>query len=195
MLKKPIRKELRKGKFQIVKKGRGRYANFAEINVHEHLLVDAINILQGFIKFPHIQHFWSTNAIFDYGFVRNIMPRDRFLQIYGSLHFSDIINAAEAGDRLFKIRKLTKMYKKNFQENYIPEKELSIDESLELWDGRRLGFRVNIPNKACQNGIEAFLICEASTSYCMSFEYWANNPIEVYDEVKLPHTDLTYFSV
>ena len=112
-----------------------------------------MQIIQGIVHFPHIQHFWSKNDIFDYSYVRNIMRRDRFLQIYGSLHFSDIVSAAEAGDRLYKIRKLIKMYKQNFLENYIPDRELSVDESLELWDGRRLGFRVNIPNKACQNGI------------------------------------------
>ena len=176
-------------------KGKGRYVKFEDVSVHELLLVDAVQILQGIVHFPHIQHFWSKDSIFDYSYVRNIMPRDRFLQIYGSLHFSDIISAAEAGDRLYKIRHLIKMYKENFLENYIPDRELSVDESLELWDGRRLGFRVNIPNKACQNGIEAFLICEASSSYCMDFEYWANNPVEIYDNVNLPNTDLTYFSV
>ena len=65
-------------------------------------IVNAITILQGIIKLPTIQDFWSESEMFNFTFVRKLMNRDRFLAIYDSLHFTDCPDAYSAGDRLYK---------------------------------------------------------------------------------------------
>ena len=186
---------LRAKKEKITRKGKGRYKGVKDMSVEELNLVFAISILQGIVKFPRITDFWSNDILYRYEFVRSIMCRDRFLQIYGSLHFTELADAYTANDRLYKIRHLSDMYKKIFQENYYPGQELSVDESLECWQGRRLIFRVVIPNKVHVEGIEMFIICEAKTAYAMDFEYYAANIVEEYEKVIIDGTDLRYFTV
>ncbi|CAL4068133.1 unnamed protein product, partial [Meganyctiphanes norvegica] len=125
----------------------GRYGDFQNIVPPEIRLTDSITILMGIVKMPVLPFFWSTDEIFDYSYIRNVMRRDRFLQIYGSLHFSDAISALEANDNLYKIRKLCNMYKEVFKNNYCPGRELSVDESLELWKSERFRLRVSIPRE------------------------------------------------
>ena len=185
---------LRKKSNKITPKGKSRYANVKEMSVEELRLTDAIAIAQGIVKLPRITDFWSRDTMYHNEFISNILRKDRFLQMYSSLHFTEIADAYSAQDRLYKIRHLAEMYKAIFKRNYYPRRELSVDESLELWQGRRLAFRVVIPNKACTEGIEMFIICEAQTAYALDFEYYSGNAIEPYDKVEIEGTDLTYFT-
>ena len=105
------------------------------------------------------------------------------------MHFSDAISAVEANDNLYKIRKLCNMYKEVFKNNYCPRRELSVDESLELWKSERFRLRVSIAKKKNKEGIEMFLICEASTGYCLDFEYLSKNPEEEWDKIDIEGYD------
>lgn len=63
------------------------------------------------------------------------MARDRFLNILMTLHFSDN-DQQPKGDRLFKIRKLHDYLRDKFKQLYVPNQNVSIDESLLLFEGR-----------------------------------------------------------
>jgi len=59
------------------------------------------------------------------------MPRDRFVQIKPSLRFSD-----DAGDTLHKIRFILDNCRDKCQSEYIPHREISMDEALIPFKGR-----------------------------------------------------------
>jgi hypothetical protein len=51
---------------------------------------------------------------------------------------------------------------------YIPNQDISIDESLTLWKGR-LSFKQYLPLKASKFGIKTCELCDAITGYLWSF--------------------------
>jgi hypothetical protein len=53
---------------------------------------------------------------------------------------------------------------RKFSESYVPEDQLSIDESLLLWKGC-LGLKVYIPKKNFHFGTESCKLCEAKKGY------------------------------
>ena len=55
------------------------------------------------------------------------------------------------------------------QEIYIPEKSVSVDESLLLWKGRFL-YKQYIPNKRSRFGIKFYELCESSSGYLWNLE-------------------------
>lgn len=169
----------RKGKAY---KGFSRYANFDKklIEVADIRLMDAMLCTMGIVKVPEINHYWSRRRILKTDFIKACMPRDRFYEIFNSLHFSSLKSHESDGDKLYKVRSLIEKYKSIFKENYIPEQNISIDESIQLWKGGRVAFTVFIPRKKAKKGFQQFRLCEAETGYCWDFEYYAGNEKEAY---------------
>ena len=71
------------------------------------------------------------------------MRRDRFKQIRRMIHFSNP-NLEEADDDLKKLRFFFDRLGNNFQNNYVAEDHIAINEYLLLWKGH-LKFRIYIP--------------------------------------------------
>ena len=84
------------------------------------------------------------------------MGRDRFQLVMRFFHSGDSPNFA--GDRLAKIRILTNHLIQIMKELYVPDKNLSLDESMMLWRGRLL-FRQYIKNKRHKYGIKYYELC------------------------------------
>jgi hypothetical protein len=55
-----------------------------------------------------------------------------------------------------------------FQELYLPNQDISTDESLMLWKGP-LSFKRHLPLKASKFGIKTYKLCDATTGYLQSF--------------------------
>ena len=123
-----------------------------------------------------------------------VLKRDHFYDVFNNLHFSSLSSAENGGDRLYKVRALLTKYKTIFSENYIPSEFISIDESLELWKGGRVSFKVYIPRKKCKNGFQQFRLCEAETGYCYDFKYFAGNKKEVYQRNEFHSIDVSDFT-
>ena len=56
------------------------------------------------------------------------MSRNRFQLIQRYLHFNDNNAAGTNEDRLYKIRTILDIVVKNFRTNYIPDREISLDD-------------------------------------------------------------------
>ena len=84
------------------------------------------------------------------------MSLDRFQLVMRFFHCGDRPNFA--GDRLAKIRLLTNHLNQIMEELYVPDKNLSLDESMMLWRGRLL-FRQYIKNKRHKYGIKDYELC------------------------------------
>ena len=64
------------------------------------------------------------------------MSRNRFQLIQRYLHFNDNNAAGTNEDHLYKIRKILDIVVNKFRPNYIPNREISLDEVMLGWRGR-----------------------------------------------------------
>ncbi|KAJ1159649.1 hypothetical protein NDU88_000154 [Pleurodeles waltl] len=96
-------------------------------------------------------------------------------EIKKMLHFVDNVLALPRdhpdSDRLFKIRPVLDHFVDRFSEDYVPGKEISVDESLVLFKGR-LVFRQYIPSKRARYGIKLYMLSESRTGYVYSFRVY-----------------------
>ena len=123
-----------------------------------------IIILMGILHKPRLAMYWSTDTVLSTPIFKEIMNRDRFLNLLRFLHFADNRNHNPAdpdNDRLYKIREIINMIKQQCREVYSPGKNLSVDESLVLFKGR-LSFMQYIKSKRARFGIKLFQLCTSS---------------------------------
>jgi len=92
------------------------------------------------------------------------MSKNRFQLIQRYLHFNDNNAAGTNEDRLYKIRTILDIAVNNFRTNYIPDREISLDEGKLGWWGH-LRFCVYNPGKITKDGILVRKVCESSTGY------------------------------
>jgi hypothetical protein len=95
------------------------------------------------------------------------------------LHFADneTINSFQGPKKLFKIFPVISHLNNRFQELYLPNRDISIDESLTLWKGR-LSFKEYLLLKASKFGIKTYDLCDAITGYLWSFLVYAGKGTE-----------------
>ena len=86
------------------------------------------------------------------------------------MHFCDEQNAPQPdnskADKLYKIRPLLQLLLEKFENLYVPEKNVSIDESMMPFKGR-IGFRQFIKNERTRFGIKAWVLAKYLTG-CVS---------------------------
>ena len=64
------------------------------------------------------------------------MSRNRFQLIQRYFHFNDSNAAGTREDHLYKIRTILDIVVNNFRINYLPDREVSLDECMFGWQGR-----------------------------------------------------------
>lgn len=103
------------------------------------------------------------------------MSRSRNEIIMRFMHFSDNSQCPPRNhpnfDKLYKVRPLINFFSKNFAELYVPEKNISVDESLVHFTGR-LGIKQYIPSKRAKYGLKLNKLCESATGYVHSFRVY-----------------------
>ena len=112
------------------------------------------------------------------------MSRNRFQLIQRYLHFSDNNAAGTNEDRLYKTRTILNIVVNNFRTNYIPDREISLDEGMLVWRGRSR-FHVYNPGKITKYGILVQMVCESSTGYICN--------LQIYDHKCGPLTETVGF--
>ena len=95
----------------------------------------------GIIKAPSLLYYWKKHPYYQMPFFKSVMGRDRFQLLLRFWYFGTGTN-----DRLQLVQLLVDHLNKSMKHLVIPEKELSLDESMMLWRGRLL-FRQYIKNK------------------------------------------------
>ena len=91
------------------------------------------------------------------------MSRNRFQLIQRYLHFNDNNAAGTNEDHLYKIHTILDNVN-NFRTNYIPDREISLDEGMLGWWGR-LRFCVYKRGKITKYGILVRMVSVSSTGY------------------------------
>nr|CAH7752477.1 unnamed protein product [Callosobruchus chinensis] len=124
-------------------------------------------MLQSVCVKPSYELYFSRRESIETPFFSKVMTERRFALLCKFLHFSNN-NENAPQDKLFKVRPVLDHLKKKFMEVYVPEQNISIDESLLGWKGR-LKWKQFIPSKRKRFGIKLFLLCESSTGYTYNF--------------------------
>ncbi|KAG8228270.1 hypothetical protein J437_LFUL006237 [Ladona fulva] len=90
------------------------------------------------IQINLLESYWRTDPLYSIPIFAEKMSRDRFLLIMQALHFAEnpLENQQEPANRLFKIRPLINIFHKIMRDVEYPHKNLSLYESMVLWQGR-----------------------------------------------------------
>lgn len=102
------------------------------------------------------------------------MPRQRFESILRFSHSVDNNSALpheEERDRLFKIRPVIEELRRQFQINYVLSGEVSIDETMVKFKGRKF-CRQFLPSKPIRFGFKLFTLAESKSGYIWNFEIY-----------------------
>ncbi|KAM9316130.1 piggyBac transposable element-derived protein 4-like [Gastrophryne carolinensis] len=124
-------------------------------------------LLTGVVGKPLQKWYWTTNKLLATPFFGTIMSECRFSLIMKNLHFTnneEFDKATHPAPKLKKIWEVYQMILKNFQQSYVPDRDISIDESLMAYKGR-LSWIQFIASKRARFGIKSYMLCESATGY------------------------------
>ncbi|KAM9294063.1 uncharacterized protein PAF06_018220 [Gastrophryne carolinensis] len=120
-------------------------------------------LLTGVVGKPLQKWYWTTNKLLATPFFGTIMSECRFSLIMKNLHFTNNEEFDEATHPAPKLKKIWEVYQmipKNFQQSYVPDRDISIDESLMAYKGR-LSWIQFIASKRARFGIKSYMLSNA----------------------------------
>ncbi|KAM9313213.1 uncharacterized protein PAF06_011190 [Gastrophryne carolinensis] len=134
-------------------------------------------LLTGVVGKPLQKWYWTTNKLLATPFFGTIMSECRFSLIMKNLHFTNNEEFDEATHPAPKLKKIWEVYQmilKNFQQSYVPDRDISIDESLMAYKGR-LSWIQFIASKRARFGIKSYMLysCIYRAPCCTRLEYKA----------------------
>ena len=146
----------------------------------------AIILYMGLVRLPTLRMYWSTHWMFSFS-IAEIMSRNDFLAILRFLHCANnadmIARNLPAYDRLFKIRKVTDMFVKNWQRCFYPSREISLDECIVGFKGRTYLKQYN-PKKPHKWGICMWSVADAKSGYTYGWQIFAGKGHHVLESGK-----------
>ena len=112
---------------------KGNHTFKIEPNVLKSFL--AVLVLSGYIPYPRRSMYWEMSSDSRNTIVAFLFTRNRFLDVLQYLHMADN-NNRNPSDKFSKGNPLFKMINESCLRNFIPEKNVSIDESMVPYYGR-----------------------------------------------------------
>ena len=158
-----------------------RLANFISVTREELKAFIGIHIIMGINLLPSLALYWSSDDFFCNHGIKNVMSRNRFQEISCYLHFNDSSREPARGtpgfDRLFKIRPIFNSVLGKCQSNFLPTKNLSVDEGMIGYRGR-VSFRQYMPAKPNKYGIKVWMAADASNGYVLNFDVYLGKELD-----------------
>ena len=139
-------------------------------------------IIMGIVVLPRLELYWTTShPLIAQSGIASVMARVRFEQLFRFLHLNDNNNQVPIGDpeydRLFKVRKLLDLITPKFESEYVPHKQVSVDEAMIPFKGR-LGFKQYMKDKPTKWGIKVFTLCDATNGYVYRLQVYTGKNLE-----------------
>lgn len=144
----------------------------------------AITLNMGIIQLPDIESYWKTSWVCQVPFFRNVLPRDRFQEIFWMMHVGTADNTPRKID---KIAPLLDVLLPRFQQLYQPSQNLAIDETMVGFRGR-FGSIQYMPQKPTKWGIKAFTLTDAANGYLLNSIIYTG--AQTLDDADPAHNDL-----
>ena len=164
-------------------KRRSRLLKWIPITVTDLVGFLAIIINMGVINVPAVEDYWKTSWTAEIPFFSRVMSRDRFELIFWMLHASHTTTSTPK--RIDKIRMLLDILLSKFQANYIPRRNLAIDETMLRFRGRFVG-KQYMPKKPVKWGIKAFSLADSTNGYILNVLLYTG--AETLDETDSQHS-------
>ena len=143
---------------------------YKDVTTHDIKKWFGLIFLFGIVRKYSVDTYWSTDPLLGLNCVNKIMNKNRFTEIRRFLAFYDKRKKAEYEkvypplDPFYKFRFLLDHINEVCRKNYVPERELSVDESMISYQGvHRL--KVFMPRKPIKWGFKAFVLSESSSGY------------------------------
>ena len=95
----------------------------------------AVLLLSSYIPYPKCSMYWEMSSDSRNTIVASLLNRNRFLDVLQYLHLADN-NNLNPSDKFSKVNPLFKMINESCLQNFIPEENVSIDESMVPYYGR-----------------------------------------------------------
>ncbi|CAH1997194.1 unnamed protein product [Acanthoscelides obtectus] len=151
-------------------KEQSRVRKWTQTNKNEIRTLLGLLILQGINPKPEYKMYFSRRHSIETPFFPKVMSERRFHLLIKFLHFVDnsTINENTKCRKLAKILPVLNHLRGKFMSTYLPERDVSIDESLIGWKGR-LSWKQYIPSKRKRFGMKMFALCESSSGYMFNF--------------------------
>lgn len=156
-----------------------------ETNPNEIKLLLGLLFLQGIVQKPTNEMFFSRKPLLKTPIFYETMSHKRFFLLLKYLHFrnNEDFNPRTDNARIYKIQPVLNHLLAKFQECYVPDRDVSVDESLLLWKGR-LSWKMYIPKKRARFGMESYRLCEAKTGYVWNILIYTGKDTELSPEVQ-----------
>ncbi|XP_040203738.1 piggyBac transposable element-derived protein 4-like [Rana temporaria] len=152
------------------------------LTMEEMRLFLGLTLNMGLSKKNELHSYWSKKPILHMPIFSATMSRSRYDKIIRFLHFCDNSQCPPRNhtdfDRLYKIRPLIDFFNEKFAELYIPEQNISVDESLVHFTGR-LGIKQYIPSKRARYGLKLNKLCESSSGYVNAFRVYEGKDSQI----------------
>ena len=167
--------ETNKYAFQCLK-GAGKEPNlFERVTDIELLAYFGLCIAMSMHPVHSIRDYWSRDWILGVPSLARIMTVARFETITRYLHLNDNENMPARGtpgfDKLFKVRPFLESIRANFLSQYVPHKEVAIDEAMIKFKGRS-SLKQYMPMKPIKRGIKMWCRADSINGYLNDFEIY-----------------------
>ena len=157
-----------------------RYKTWKPVTIDEMKAFVGVILNMGIVQLQNIHEYWSTSFTCSIPFFWSVLPRDRFFQIFGMLHVEDITCTT-------KNDKIKPFIDHIFQQNFIPHRQVSVDESVIAFK-ERVSFRQYLKNKPCPWGIKVYVLSDSITGYMHNLRIYFGKDTELIDQTDFSHT-------
>ncbi|XP_054744277.1 piggyBac transposable element-derived protein 4-like [Anastrepha obliqua] len=110
----------------------------------------AINMVIGIKKLPSYKDYWSSAPDLRDSYISFCMPLNRFSWLLGCLHLNDN-NLMPDYNKLYKVRPMLEILRRNFRNNYKPSESIAVDESMIKFKGGS-SLKQYMPKKPIKRG-------------------------------------------
>ena len=128
------------------------------------------NFIMTICKLPTLKCYWMADDFITNDGIRNIITRDRFMDILKNLHFNNNFET-DPSDRGYKIRSLIDHLNAAFQAAMSDASKQSIDEHMTKFKGRHSS-KQYIKNKPIKWGFKWWCRCSSVTGYLYQFDLY-----------------------
>lgn len=151
--------------------------NWKETSLHEIWIFLAIIINMGIHRLPSYPCYWSTDPLLGVDAIKNSMSFNRFRSLRRYLHCDDNEGIVDSTDLTSKIRTIVSTLSKNFILNYNPGQEISIDEMMVKYKGRK-GGKIRMPKKPIRLGFKIWCCSCSCCGYLCCFSVYNGRPVD-----------------
>ena len=125
----------------------------------------------GIHRVPRIVDYWSRNPLLGIVPVKQAMSLNRFKALWRYLHCDDNKSITDSSDIASKVKTVVEVLGRTFLANYHPSQELSVDEMMVKYKGRK-GGKIHMPNKPVKLGFKVWSCSCSCCGYLCMFQLY-----------------------